>query len=157
MYRASKGMGTVLPSVGRKVYQRIELMLMSYDDILLLVPQDDPIALASNTNIRWSTRLTASVLAGFVTLSYTLGGALRVGKQFCSTLLHKSSLPQAFESAAQQVLQNEVRMNRLLQNGGGGGSSTFSDLANGLNGTSGGGGGDNNNNSGTSSSSGLSP
>ena len=128
MYRAVRGGAVILPSVFRNIYKRFETTLDIFDSILRV--QDDATATAasapdqedddkdgvskkSSTKI-WTTKLTSGLLAGFLTLSYVGGGALRVGRKFFGKLSKTSSFPQSFEVAASQMIQNEKRLERLI-------------------------------------------
>jgi hypothetical protein len=52
-------------------------------------------------------------LAGFVTLSYVVGGLARVVMKFATTILRTSSLFKSFSVAAEEVEGNESRLMRL--------------------------------------------
>ena len=142
IYLAIRGGITIVPSIFRNVYQRFTSTLDIFDSILHVqdftttvsasksagtsTEDDDEGVEATTTNstavatskkdtILWTTKATSAVLASVLTLSYVVGGAVRVGRKFVSKLSKTSSLPQSFEIAADEMIQNEERLDRLFQ------------------------------------------
>jgi hypothetical protein len=119
-YRGYRGFFVILPAVFREVYRKIETAV----DFRVLDDDEDvssadtsargPLDVNPTTGkVRWRTRITVSVLAGFVTLSYVVGGLARVVMKFVKTMLRTSSLLNSFSVAAEEVEGNESRLMRL--------------------------------------------
>lgn len=79
----------------------------------------------STGKVRWRTKLTVSVLAGFVTLTYVIGGLARVLMKFMKTILKTSSLSGGFSAAAAEVEGNEGRLMKLSDVNGSSGSGVI--------------------------------
>jgi hypothetical protein len=121
LYRAYRGFFVILPEVFRRVYDRLERAVDA-------APFDDSGKSKSSSNaqssaedvdpetgrVRWRTRLTVSVLASIVTTSYVVGGAVRVGARFVSSLLGTSSVSESFRAAAVEQEDNESKILRKL-------------------------------------------
>jgi hypothetical protein len=122
-YRGYRGFFVIMPAVFREVYRKME----SAVDFRYLDDDEDvsnagasgrgaggPLDVNPTTGkVRWRTRITVSVLAGFVTLSYVVGGLARVVMKFVRTMLQTSSLSDSFSMAAEEVEGNESRLMRL--------------------------------------------
>ena len=142
MYRAIRGGLTIVPSIFRNVYQRFTSTLDIFDSILHVQDfttassaaasttseDEEGVVEATTTNstaiatssskkdkILWTTKATSVALASVLTLSYVVGGAVRVGRKFVSKLSKTSSLSQSFEIATDEMISNEERLDRLIQ------------------------------------------
>ena len=62
------------------------------------------------------TTITVSVLAGLITLSYIIRGMAGVVFKFVQTALGKRSIVNSFEAAADEVVKNEGRVMRVVDN-----------------------------------------
>jgi hypothetical protein len=116
IYRAYRGLFVLLPAVFRQVYQKMEAAMNS-DDLSL----DDPnnamssvtTTAAPETKVTWRTKITVSVLATVVTVSYVLGGTLQMATKFFRTITKTSSVPKSFEAAADEMVDYEDRIRRI--------------------------------------------
>ena len=107
LYRAYRGFFVILPAVFREVYRKLETAVDESPFV-----EDEAEAKSERLHpIR--TTATVSVLAGVVTVSYALGGALRVLGRFGRTLTNTSNVPTSFEAAAEQIIMNEDKIQRL--------------------------------------------
>jgi len=114
-YRGYRGFFVILPAVFREVYKKMETAV---DFRVLDDEQDKTLDTAGDVNpatgkVRWRTKITVSVLAGIVTLTYVVGGLARVLMKFVKTMLSSSSLSGSFSAAADEVEGNEGRLMRL--------------------------------------------
>jgi len=66
--------------------------------------------------IRPRTTITVSLLAGLITLSYIVRGMAGVLFKFFQTALGKRSIVNSFEAAADEVVRNEGRVMRVVDN-----------------------------------------
>jgi hypothetical protein len=121
-YRGYRGFFVILPAVFKEVYRKMEASV----DFRVLDDDDDDnvnenvkkerseIDVNPQTGkVRWRTRITVSVLAGIVTLSYVVGGLARVFMKFIRTIVKTSSLSGSFLAAADEVESNEGRIMRI--------------------------------------------
>jgi len=147
-YRAYRGFFVLLPAVFREVYAKLELVTMETnpfdeeddDDLFAAKPletvnddkstQDVAVAEDTKPKRRLRTTVTTSILAGVVTMSYVVGGALRVLTKFIKTFMNsrnnkngnqKGNTPQhsvsvSFEAAADEMLVNEDKISSKLSN-----------------------------------------
>jgi hypothetical protein len=79
--------------------------------------EDDTTA-TSDRPVSWRTKITVSLIATIVTISYVLGGALRMANQFFRTITKTSSVPKSFEAAADELAKHEDRINRSIDKDG---------------------------------------
>jgi hypothetical protein len=119
LYRAYRGFFVILPAIFREVYKTMEKTVDSpfTDDV------DDPVSVAMNGEkqdvnpktgkLRLRTSVVVSLLAGIVTLSYTVTGALRVLGQFLRTVTKTSSASSSFLAAADEMEANESKIMKL--------------------------------------------
>lgn len=123
-YRGYRGFFVILPAVFREVYSKMEtavdFRVLDDDEtdnatsttsfLLSKTPGDvNP----STGKVRWRTKITVSVLAALVTMTYVVGGLARVLVKFLKTILSTSSLSGSFSAAAEEVEGNEGRLMRL--------------------------------------------
>jgi hypothetical protein len=114
VYRAYRGCFVLLPAVFRRVYDTLEKTVenpfsSSTDDNTTNVGGIDVNPKTGKTRLR--TVVTVSVLAGIVTLSYTITGAIRVITCFLNTVSRTSSPSLSFLAAANEMESNEVKIN----------------------------------------------
>jgi hypothetical protein len=107
LYRAYRGAFVLSPAVFRRVYAKLEDAIDSD-----LVNDNEIETYSSDTSpkVSWRTRVTVSVLAGIVTFSYFLGGALRVVGKFFRTMANTTSAFKSFEAAADELVDSEGRV-----------------------------------------------
>mmetsp|Transcript_23125 Transcript_23125/g.32275 ORF Transcript_23125/g.32275 Transcript_23125/m.32275 type:complete len:239 (+) Transcript_23125:87-803(+) len=145
-YRAYRGFFVLLPAVFREVYAKLELVTVETnpfdddedDDLFTAKPLETVNSDKSTQNVaedtkpkrRLRTTVTTSILAGVVTMSYVVGGALRVLTKFIKTFMNsrntkygnqKENTPQhsvsvSFEAAADEMLMNEDKISAKLSN-----------------------------------------
>lgn len=107
LYRGYRGIFVLSPAVFRRVYAKLKDAIdsdLDDGDGIEASPADSP------PKVSWRTRLTVSVLAGIVTFSYFLGGALRVIGKFFRTIANTTSASQSFEAAVDELVDHEGRV-----------------------------------------------
>mmetsp|Transcript_26648 Transcript_26648/g.37552 ORF Transcript_26648/g.37552 Transcript_26648/m.37552 type:complete len:385 (-) Transcript_26648:201-1355(-) len=146
-YRAYRGFFVLLPAVFRQVYAKLETVTTEtnpFDDdddedgifdakALETVGEDGSITTAvpqvpdKKSKVRFRTAVTTSILAGVVTASYVLGGAIRVLTKFIKTFIasrkdsddsstvKQHSVSVSFEAAANEMLVNEDKISRFTE------------------------------------------
>jgi hypothetical protein len=111
LYRAYRGFFVILPAVFREVYKTMEKTVESpFSDL------EEPVDLDVNPKtgkLRLRTAVTVSILAGIVTLSYTITGAFRVLASFVRTISKTSSPSLSFLAAANEMETNESKIINL--------------------------------------------
>jgi len=123
LYRGYRGFFVILPAVFREVYRKLETAV---DDRPFLDDDDDKndgggsIVADDDINpatgkVRWRTRVTVSVLASIVTVSYVLGGAIRVLSRLFTSLIQTSNVSGSFAAAAMEQEANESKILRIAQ------------------------------------------
>lgn len=124
VYRGYRGFFVILPAVFKEVYHQLNesgLVLDVYGD-------DEEREYAVNSNaavegqqqnqqqpIRWRSRITISILSAMLTLSYVVGGALRVLGSFIKTFTNTTSVEASLEAAADEVVENEDKLRNKLK------------------------------------------
>jgi hypothetical protein len=104
VYRGARGFVAVLPTVTRHVYAKLEGAVESPFE----VDADD-----KDGKLPWETRVTTSLLAGILTASYVLRGAIRVTKKLVSAVVQTTNITEAFALAAQEQEENENMILRM--------------------------------------------
>lgn len=114
IYRAYRGFFVILPAIFREVYKKMEKTVESpFSDNYILNDQGEKQDVNPKTGkLRLRTTITVSILAGIVTLSYTVTGALRVLNRFFRTATKTSSASTSFLAAADEMETNE---NKIMQ------------------------------------------
>lgn len=115
LYRAYRGLFILVPAVFRQVYRKMELAMNSSD---LTLEGDNNITAvdASATTpdkMTWRTRVTVSILALVVTLSYVFGATFKMVTKFVRTVSKSRSFPKSFEAAADELVTYEDRVGRI--------------------------------------------
>lgn len=114
VYRAYRGFFVILPAVFKEVYQTMEKTVESpFAEIEPVVDKDD--VNPKTGKLRLRTVATVSILAGIVTLSYTLTGALRVLGSFVRSMTKTSSPSTSFLAAADEMETNESKIMSLTK------------------------------------------
>lgn len=96
-----------------------DLALEETEEELMMSPQADgsssssAVASTPANQTSWRTKITVSVLAGVVTVSYILGGTLQMATRFVKTLTKSSSVPKSFEAAADGMVDYEFKIGRI--------------------------------------------
>jgi hypothetical protein len=111
VYRAYRGLFVLMPAVFRQVYQKMEAAMNS-DNLSLVDPTVDSSA-ATPEKATWRTKITVSVLATVVTISYVLGGTIKMATRFVKSLTKSKSVPKSFEAAADEMVEYEGRISRI--------------------------------------------
>lgn len=113
LYRAYRGFFVILPAVFKEVYSTMGKTVQSpFSDL------EEPADLDINPKtgrLRLRTAVTVSILAGIVTLSYTLSGAMRVLGSFIRTISKTSSPSMSFLAAANEMETNESKIMNLAR------------------------------------------
>ena len=117
LYRGYRGFFVLLPAVFQRVYAKLEIAMM--DSELSLLSEDeekDETALSTTTTTtsttKWRTKATVSLMATIVTVSYVLGGILRMATSFVKTITKTSSVPKSLEAAAEEMSNQEGRLSQ---------------------------------------------
>jgi hypothetical protein len=63
--------------------------------------------------LRWRTRITVSILAAMVTMTYVVGGIANVLAKFFKSLTQTSSPTSSFEAAANETTKYEVKIEKM--------------------------------------------
>ena len=85
-YRAYRGMFVLLPAVFKEVYTKMETLDSPFVD----EPGETDVN-PETGKLRWRTRITVSILAAMVTLTYMVGGMANVLAKFVKSLTQTSS------------------------------------------------------------------
>merc|ERR1712003_18680 len=115
IYRAYRGFFVLLPATFRRVYQKMEIAMNTGN---LSMEETD---FAENGNditskVKWRTKITVSILTTVITISYVVGGMLKMASEFFRTIARTSDVPKSFGAAADEVLNFEGRINRVGKN-----------------------------------------
>ncbi|GMI36859.1 hypothetical protein TrRE_jg6782 [Triparma retinervis] len=136
-YRAYRGFFVILPSVFREVERKLSKTMdfAPYEDDSIAKATTKTISIFKGEGaggggedkvsedinpdtgkVRPRTTITVSVLAGLITLSYIVRGMAGVVFKFFQTALGKRSIVNSFEAAADEVVRNEGRVMRVVDN-----------------------------------------
>ncbi|GKY91571.1 hypothetical protein MPSEU_000129000 [Mayamaea pseudoterrestris] len=110
-YRAYRGIFVILPVVFRQVYQKLGNAVES--PFIDSVGKDD--VNPATGRVRLRTRITVSILASLVTLSYVIQGAFRVIMMFFRNLSKTSDVSGSFAAAAMEQEANERNLQRMAR------------------------------------------
>jgi len=114
LYRSYRGFFVLLPATFRQVYQKMEAAMntgnLSLEEISFPENGNDSVSSSSTT---WKTKLTVSLLASVVTISYVFGGILKMASKFIRTIAKTSNVSKSFEAAADEVVNFEGRISRV--------------------------------------------
>lgn len=107
-YRAYRGMFVLLPAVFREVYTKMETLDSPFVD----EPGETDVN-PETGKLRWRTRITVSILAAMVTLTYMVGGMANVLAKFVKSLTQTSSPTSSFEAAADETTKYENKIEKM--------------------------------------------
>ncbi len=62
---------------------------------------------------KWRTKITVSILTSVITVSYIVGGVLKMASKFLRTIAKTSDVPKSFGAAADEVMNIEGRIGRV--------------------------------------------
>ena len=113
LYRAYRGFFVLLPAVFKEVYAKMETLDSPF--------VDEPGQQDVNPNtgkIRLRTRITVSVLAAMVTMTYVVGGMVNVLMKFFKALTQTSSPASSFEAAANETGKYEDKILKMTKKDG---------------------------------------
>jgi hypothetical protein len=114
IYRGYRGIFVILPAVFQQVYQKLEAAVESpFPDSNGGIGSDD--INPATGRVRWRTRITVSILASFVTLSYVVQGGMRVALKFFKNLTKTSDVSGSFAAAAMEQEANEQNLVRMAK------------------------------------------
>ena len=105
----------ILPAVFRSVYDTLE-QSRAVDYAGLFNDADGDASNEKNDinpatgKVRWRTRITVSLLASLITLSYTISGAWRVFQKFVGAGASNFNMEKSLEVAADEVMRNEKKI-----------------------------------------------
>ena len=138
MYRAYRGFFVILPEVFREVHRKLSIVMdfSPYEDDSISAAATKTVQIfrgekekgnrgggtesesrVITTEPRYN-KITVSVLACIITISYTLRGLAGVAFKFLQTISINRSLKNSFEAAADEFVVNEDRIMRVVENGG---------------------------------------
>lgn len=127
IYRAYRGCFVLLPAVFQQVYKKLEQAVDSpFEAGTKVNGEREASPVADPKASRLGTRVTVSLLATLLTLSFLASGATRVFLRFVRTVVSTSSLTSSFAAAAEE---QELNHQKYLQYGNRKKSSSSSDLA----------------------------
>lgn len=109
-YRAYRGFFVLLPAVFSEVYTKMEKLDSPF--------VDEPGQADVNPDtgkLRWRTRITVSILAAMVTMTYVVGGIANVLAKFVKSLTQTSSPTSSFEAAADETQRYEVKIEKMTR------------------------------------------
>ncbi len=113
LYRAYRGFFVLLPATFKQVYGKMEAAMnagnLSLDDIGFDENGKD----AATTTSKWRTKVTVSILTSVITVSYIVGGVLKMASKFVRTIAKTSDVPKSFGAAADEVMNIEGRISRV--------------------------------------------
>lgn len=110
MYRAYRGFFVLLPAVFREVYAKMETLDSPF--------VDEPGVQDVNPEtgkLRLRTRITVSILAAVVTLTYVVGGLANVLAKFVKSLTQTSSPTSSFQAAADETTRYEEKIQKMTK------------------------------------------
>ena len=107
-YRAYRGFFVLLPAVFREVYTKMEKLDSPFVD----EPGEADVN-PETGKLRWRTRITVSILAAMVTLTYMVGGMANVLAKFVKSLTQTSSPTSSFEAAADETTKYEMKIEKM--------------------------------------------
>ncbi len=108
MYRAYRGFFVLLPAVFREVYTKMEKLDSPFVD----EPGETDVN-PETGKLRWRTRITVSILAAMVTLTYMVGGIANVLAKFVKSLTQTTSPTSSFEAAADETTKYEAKIEKM--------------------------------------------
>jgi len=110
LYRAYRGFFVLLPAVFKEVYAKMETLDSPF--------VDEPGQMDVNPEtgkIRLRTRITVTILAAMVTMTYVVGGLANVLVKFVKSLTQTSSPTSSFEAAADESQKYEVKIRKMTK------------------------------------------
>jgi hypothetical protein len=107
-YRAYRGIFVLLPAVFKEVYTKMEKLDSPFVD----EPGETDVN-PETGKLRWRTRITVSILAAMVTLTYMVGGMANVLAKFIKSLTQTSSPTSSFEAAADETIKYENKIEKM--------------------------------------------
>lgn len=115
-YRAYRGFFVLLPLTFRQVYGKMEAAMntgnLSLEEVGFNESGGDD-STVTNSSSKFRTKVTVSVLTTVVTISYVIGGILKMGTKFLRTIAKTSDVPKSFGAAADEVMNYEGRISRV--------------------------------------------
>jgi hypothetical protein len=113
LYRAYRGLFVLMPAVFRQVYQKMEAAMNSGNLSLETTGATNNNSSSNTEKATWRTKLTVSVLASVVTMSYVLGGTIQMLSKFVRTITKTSSVSKSFQAAAEGMEEYEEKISRV--------------------------------------------
>ena len=109
IYRSYRGFFVLLPATFREVYKKMDAAMAK--DLTL----SDDVEDATSSTSKFRTKITVSILTTVITISYVVGGILKMASKFVRTIAKTSDVPKSFGAAADEVMNFEGRMNRVAK------------------------------------------
>jgi len=120
VYRSYRGFFVLLPATFKQVYQKMEAAMITGNLSLEETGED----IASTSSTTWRTKVTVGILTSVITISYIVGGVVKMATKFLRTIAKTSDVPKSFGAAADEVMNIEGRISRVGKvNGDGVGTS----------------------------------
>jgi len=112
-YRSYRGFFVLLPATFQRVYRNMEAAMntgnLSLDEIGFSRNGED----VTSSSSKWRTKFTVSILTSVVTISYVVGGVLKMASKFLRTIAKTSDVAKSFGAAADEVMDFEGRISRV--------------------------------------------
>jgi len=112
-YRAYRGFFVLLPATFRQVYRNMEGAMNAGNLSLEEIGFDESGVDTTSNTPKWRTKITVSILTSVVTVSYVIGGVLKMTSKFIRTIAQTSDVPKSFGAAADEVMNFEGRISRV--------------------------------------------
>jgi len=115
IYRAYRGFFVLLPLTFRQVYGKMEAAMntgnLSLEEVGFNESGGDDTV--TNSSSKFRTKVTVSILTTVVTISYVIGGILKMGTKFLRTIAKTSDVPKSFGAAADEIMDFEGRIGKV--------------------------------------------
>jgi hypothetical protein len=108
IYRSYRGFFVLLPATFKQVYQKMEATMITGNLSLEETGED-----ITSTSTTWRTKVTVGILTSVITISYIVGGVVKMATKFIRTIAKTSDVPKSFGAAADEVMNIEGRISRV--------------------------------------------
>lgn len=113
IYRAYRGFFVLLPATFRQVYRNMEAAMNTGNLSLEEIGYTESGKDVTSGNSKWQTKVTVSILTSVITMSYIVGGVVKMLSKFVRTIAKTSDVPKSFGAAADEVMNYEGRISRV--------------------------------------------
>ena len=109
LYSGIRGIGVAMPPVYKQLYAKFGNVVEYPFEDQIVTRDVNP----ETGNLRWRTRVNVGLLAGMLSASYVVAGAVRVVWAFGGRVRETRSIVESLEAAVQKQEENEIRMKRM--------------------------------------------